>query len=174
MKVVIGSKNPVKIEAAKIAFEKVWPEQKFEFIGVEVESGVSNQPMSDKESIKGATTRAKRAIKAGKADFGVGLEGGLQQVGKVWFEFGVAVVVNRKGEIGIGSSPRIEAPKKVMKFIHEGIELGEAIDVVFNETNLKQKQGYVGKMTEGHITRSIGYSEGVIMALVRFLNPELF
>ena len=76
MKVAIGSKNPVKIEAVKEAFGKVWPDQDFEFIGIEVPSGVPDQPMSDEESIKGATTRANNALDRLNADFGIGLEGG--------------------------------------------------------------------------------------------------
>src|SRR3989344_4029632 len=95
MKVAVGSKNPVKIEAVKRAFEIIWPEKKWDVLGVEVSSGVSNQPMSDLESIKGATTRAKRAIKALKADFGVGLEGGLQKIKKDWFDCGWIVVINK-------------------------------------------------------------------------------
>ena len=54
MKVAVCSTNPVKIEATRQAFAKVWPKEKWEIISVEVESGVSNQPMSDKESIKQA------------------------------------------------------------------------------------------------------------------------
>lgn len=173
-KIAIGSKNPAKIEAVRLAFEKVWPEKKFEFIGVEVSSGVTNQPMSDTESLKGATTRAKKALKTLRADYGVGLEGGLQKVSGIWLEYGMAVVINKKGEIGVGSSPRIEVPKKVIKLVKEGRELGDVGDILFGIPNLKQKQGYFGEMTKGHITRSFGYSQGVIMALVRFLNPQLF
>ena len=61
MKVAIGSTNPVKIAAVKSAFKKVWPNKKFTFKGIKVNSGVSHQPMSDIESIKGAGNRAKKA-----------------------------------------------------------------------------------------------------------------
>ncbi|KKS04790.1 MAG: putative non-canonical purine NTP phosphatase [Candidatus Curtissbacteria bacterium GW2011_GWA2_41_24] len=82
MKIAVGSTNPVKIEAAKRAFGKVWPKKKLEIVGIEVPSGVSQQPMTDKEAVKGARNRAKVAIKSARADFGVGLEGGLQ---KFWY-----------------------------------------------------------------------------------------
>lgn len=52
--VAVGSTNPVKIEASKLAFEAVWPKRVFEVEGVSVSSGVSDQPMSDQESITGA------------------------------------------------------------------------------------------------------------------------
>ena len=96
MKVVVGSKNPVKIQATKEAFEKLWPKKNRSVIGLEVKSGVSDQPMSDEESIKGASNRAKKALKTGKADFGIGFEGGLHKIGEKWFDCGWVVVVNKK------------------------------------------------------------------------------
>ncbi|MGH7203614.1 MAG: DUF84 family protein [Candidatus Levyibacteriota bacterium] len=60
--VAVGSENPVKIAAVKEAFEKVFPEQQFQIKGVAVQSGVSDQPMNDEESIKGGTSALIRFI----------------------------------------------------------------------------------------------------------------
>lgn len=174
MKVAVGSLNPVKIAAVKEAFEKLFPDKKWEVKGMDVKSGVSDQPMSDKESIKGARTRAKKAIKMINADYGVGLEGGLQKVGKYWFDCGWAVVVNKRGEEGIGSSPRILMPEKMMELIYEGKELGEVSDILFNRRNSKQAEGHFGMMSNKLITRSTGYRDGIIFALSRFIHPKLF
>ncbi len=62
LKVAVGSMNPVKIEAVKLAFKKVFPKKQLEIVGVEVDSGVSVQPMNDRESIKGAKNRAYTKI----------------------------------------------------------------------------------------------------------------
>ncbi|OGE33014.1 hypothetical protein A3E66_02065 [Candidatus Daviesbacteria bacterium RIFCSPHIGHO2_12_FULL_37_16] len=174
MKVAVGSKNPVKIEAVKRAFEIIWPEKKWDVLGVEVSSGVSNQPMSDLESIKGATTRAKRAIKALKADFGVGLEGGLQKIKKDWFDCGWIVVINKKGEMGMGSSIRMHAPRRMMELVKKGMELGDANDLIFRKVNTKQSEGHFGLMTKNAITRTTAYRDGVIAALSYFLHTHLF
>lgn len=173
-KVAIGSKNPAKIQAVKLAFEAVWPDQVWVFEGVKVQAGVSNQPMSDQESIKGAKARAKKALKALSADFGVGLEGGLHQIGQHWFDGGWCVVVNSKGELGIGSSAKIPTPKKIMKQVMQGKELGEVIDIIFRTQNAKQGDGHFGLMTKNKITRTSGYRDGIIMALSRFIHPDLF
>jgi non-canonical (house-cleaning) NTP pyrophosphatase len=53
VKVVVGSTNPVKIEAVKTAFEMAWPEQVWDVTGVPAASGVSVQPMSNEECIEG-------------------------------------------------------------------------------------------------------------------------
>lgn len=174
MKVVVGSTNPVKIEAVKQAFDKVFPEKKWQVVGIEVLSGVPNQPMSDLESIKGARNRAKNALKKVKADFGVGLEGGLQQVGKCWFDCGWIVVLDKKGTEGIGSTIKMETPKKLMELIKKGMELGEANDVLFRTVNSKQAEGHFGLMTKNAITRTSGYKSGVIAALSHFVHPKLF
>lgn len=174
MKVAVGSKNPVKIQAVKLAFEKVFPNQKWEFEGTDVSSGVRAQPMSDEESITGARNRASNALLEFKADYGVGLEGGLQEIAGEWYDCGWAVVINKKGDEGIGSSIRMHTPEKIMKYIHDGKELGEVTDILFDKINSKQQQGHFGLMTNNAITREAGYRDGVISALVRFLHPDIY
>jgi inosine/xanthosine triphosphatase len=174
MKVAVGSENPVKIEATKLAFQAIWPEISWEVVGVNVSSGVADQPMSDEESIKGATNRSKAAIEAVGADYGVGPEGGIQKIGKYYFDCGWIVVINKSGEKGIGSTVKIIVPSKIMKLIYKGMELGLACDKVFKDKNTKQNQGYFGLMTKDVTTRTSGYKDGVVMALVRFVHPQLF
>lgn len=174
MIVSIGSTNPVKINAVKTAFKKVWPDKKFKFLSFEVDSGVSKQPMSDLESTKGARNRAKIAMEKSKSDFSVGLEGGLQKVGNKWFDSGWIVVLNKKSEEGIGSSIKMQTPAKMFKHIKRGLELGEVDDLLFDTKNSKQKQGHFGLMTRNKIDRSRAYRDAVISALVRFINSRLF
>lgn len=46
MKIVVASKNPVKIKATLGGFEKMFPDVVFETEGVSVSSGVSEQPLN--------------------------------------------------------------------------------------------------------------------------------
>ena len=174
MKVVVGSTNPVKIEATKRAFKKVWPQKKWEIVGIEVSSGVSHQPMTDKEAVKGARNRAKEALKIIRADFGVGLEGGLQEFEGNWFDTGWIVVIDKKGKEGIGSTIRMQNAPKTIKMVQVGMELGHVDDIVFKVKNSKQGDGHFGLMSKNAVTRTEAYTEGVISALVRFIRPELF
>jgi inosine/xanthosine triphosphatase len=84
------------------------------------------------------------------------------------------VVHRRDGVEGIGSTARIITPPKMMAKIKTGMELGDVVDHFFNTKNAKQKGGHFGLMTNGAITRTSGYTDGVIMALVRFLHEELW
>ncbi|MEI6533243.1 MAG: inosine/xanthosine triphosphatase [Candidatus Roizmanbacteria bacterium] len=174
MKVAIGSTNPSKIEAVRLSFSSVWPEISFGFEAVQVNSDVPAQPMNWEETLQGAINRAKKSIQLTKADYGVGLEGGMQSFGDVWLSAGWMVVINDKDEIGIGTSPSIQMSPKIMQLVNKGIELGEADDILFNKTNSKKGLGHFGLMTNGIISRSDGYKQGIIMALSRFLHPELY
>lgn len=123
---------------------------------------------------RGATNRAKRSLKIGKADFGVGLEGGIHKIGNKWFDCGWMVIIDKKGRVGIGSSARIETPKIMIKMIKKGMELGEVNDILFKKKNSKQGDGHFGLMTNGAITRKDGYTQGLVLALSRFIHPEIF
>lgn len=174
MKVAVGSLNPVKIECVKQAFEALWPAKQWQVEGVEVNSGVSDQPMSIPESIKGARQRARTAIKELDADYGVGLEGGLHKEDGTWFDYGWVVIVDKDGTEGSGSTIHMEVPPKVMKLIEDGLELGHANDEVFGRSNSKQAEGHFGLMTNNVITRTHGYRDAVVTALSRFTHSEVF
>ena len=57
-RVVVGSVNPVKLEAVRLAFEGMFPEEQIDVQGVVVPSGVPDQPGSSAETLKGANKRA--------------------------------------------------------------------------------------------------------------------
>lgn len=174
MKIAVGSLNPVKIEAVKLAFELIWPEKQIIVEGISVGSGVPDQPMSDKESIKGARSRARKALQKLHADFGIGLEGGLHKIGKTWFDCGWVVVVNNGGLEGIGSTARLVIPAKIMKHIKNGKELGQVSDMLFKRENVKQAEGYFGLMTNNLLNRRESLKSGVLCALSRFMVPWIF
>ena len=58
--------------------------------------------------------------------------------------------------------------------VQKGYELGEADDIVFKKDNSKQQNGAVGLLTQNIITRKSLYKPAVIMALIPFLNTELY
>jgi inosine/xanthosine triphosphatase len=172
--VVIASRNPVKIEAVRQAFEACFPARNFRFEGVQVPSGVSDQPMTDEETRRGARQRAESArAEMPQADFWVGLEGGLETDGQDLRAFAWMVVAsaNNRGEARTACFP---LPPQVAALVREGRELGEADDIVFGQTNSKQQGGAVGLLTQGRISRTTYYREALILALIPFLQTELY
>lgn len=174
MKIAVGSTNPTKINATKLAFRKMFPGKQIMVIGISVSSGIPDQPMSATEALTGAKNRARRALKKTRADFGIGLEGGMQKIHKYWIETGWCAIVDTKGNLGIGSSIHMQVPPKLLRHIKKGKELGQATDIEFATIESGKKTGFFGLMTNGKISRTKGYADGIIAALTRFLHPQLF
>ncbi|MFT6883799.1 MAG: inosine/xanthosine triphosphatase [Marinoscillum sp.] len=174
MKVIVASKNPVKISSTQAGFEKIFIDKSFGFEGVDVPSGVSDQPMTDTETLQGATNRAMNARTSHPdADFWVGIEGGLDQTPKGLLAF-AWVVIFSSHQSGQSRTSTFHLPPKVAELIDQGIELGLANDQVFSEHNSKQKGGAVGSLTKGVLGRSEYYEQPVMLALVPFINPEMY
>ncbi len=173
MKVVIASTNPAKIEAVKIAFEDIYRNIKFEFISFNAKSSVSRQPIGQ-ETLKGATNRANDAYcKIPNANFWVGIEGGIEKNGNEYEVF-AWIVVKTKDRISRGKTGTFVLPAKVGNLIDQGMELGEADDIVFGLKDSKKSIGAVGILTHGKITRALYYTEAVKLALIPFINKEYY
>ncbi len=175
MKIVVASKNPVKISAALAGFEKMFKNIAFEAHGYEIDSGVSDQPMGDQETFKGAFNRAfyaKETIKEG--DFWIGIEGGNIRHSEIEMEAMAWVVILGKDKIGKARTAGFFLPKKVIDLINRGYELGHADEIVFGLENTKQKMGSTGLLTDNVINRTDFYVQAVVLALIPFLKIDLY
>ncbi len=174
MKINIGSKNPVKIEAVREAFSLFFDNVNIE--GFSVNSGVSSQPKSSDEIIQGARNRAINCFN--NCDYGIGLESGIFPVnGSLTNYFNVCccAIYSGKKIVGIGFSPGFEYPQFVIKkILQEQLETGKIFDELLNEENLNQKQGIVGVLAHNKYSRKDFTRAGVIMALYPLLNKELY
>lgn len=169
-KVVIASLNPAKINAVKSAFESAFPHQSFTFEGVNVPSGVADQPMSNDETHRGAKTRvhnAKNVIVDG--DFYVGIEAGFE--GHSTFAW---MIIEKGAQVGESRSASLMLPPAVIKQLSPTVELGDVMDQTFGTDNIKQKGGAIGLLTQHQLTRSSVYHQALILALIPFTNPEHF
>jgi inosine/xanthosine triphosphatase len=174
-KIIVASTNPVKINSTEIGFSKMFPGENFLISGVPAASEVPDQPMSDEETVKGATNRTNNVSRLEPdADYWVGIEGGLQLIDDELSAFAWVVVKSRDGKIGKGKTGSFFLPPKVAELIRQGKELGEADDVVFGTNNSKQANGAVGILTDDVLTRTTFYEPAVILALIPFKNPELY
>lgn len=175
MIISVGSTNPAKISAAKIGFKKVFPEERIRVLGANVKSKVSHQPMSDSESIKGAISRAKSALKSVPgADYGVGMEGGVHKIGKHWFESGWIAIINKEGRVGLGTSARWQMSQKVMNSLNGKNELAHVFEELARVEDAKDVAGVMGLVTKNNLPRDIAYSHGVIFALAPFYSDPIY
>ena len=174
-KIIIASKNPVKIKSTREGFTKMFKDEIFEIEGLGVDSGVSAQPKSEEETLTGAKNRVNKVSSLSpKADYWVGIEGGLKVVGQDMEAFAWVVIKSKKGIISQGRTASFYLPKEIVTLVREGMELGEADDIVFKKTNSKQSNGAVGILTDDVLTRADYYETAVILALIPFKNPKMY
>src|SRR5204863_1396830 len=105
----VGSVNPMKVKAARKAFAKFFSRVKV--VGVDIASGVSPQPISFGEVVKGARARARGAFV--DCDYSVGIEAGVFRVASVTprpFQITMACVFDGNRE-ALGSGPFFEIPE---------------------------------------------------------------
>jgi inosine/xanthosine triphosphatase len=167
-RVAVGSKNPVKLAAARAVVTRLSPHVVVE--AVDVPSGVPDQPFGDDETIRGALARARGAREKLDADFGVGLEGGVVEMPDggmrtcAW-----AAVVSRSGRHGVGGSLAMPLPDTVAALVRGGTELGHAMDALTGHSNTKHGAGAVGILTAGLVDRQAAYEVLVAYATSVFL-----
>jgi inosine/xanthosine triphosphatase len=171
MRVVISSHNPAKIRATREAFSLHFPGESIEYISASVESGVSDQPMTDDETRVGARNRARNASQLiPGADFWIGLEGGIDTIDDTLMAFAWMAVQGADGRIGEARTVTLPLPPAVKSLVGQGMELGDANDKVFSTVNSKHEGGAFGLLTAGLYTRESVYTEALVIALVPFVN----
>lgn len=174
MRVIVASKNPVKINCTESAFKKAFNES-INIEGISVPSDVSDQPMTDAETLLGAKNRAINANKSEpNADYWIGIEGGIHENQEGEMHAFAWVYIRSSNQEGKAKTASFELPKKIADLVNQGIELGVADDMVFNRSNSKQQNGAVGILTNNLIDRASYYEPAVILALIPFLNSELY
>ncbi len=172
--VIVGSKNPVKIACTESAFSEAFSKG-FVVNGITAASQVSDQPKGDEETYLGARNRVINAKKSfPEADYWVGIEGGIGEDIRGMYAFAWIFVENKSGLQGKSKTGTFYLPEAIAKLIHSGMELGAADDQFFAKENSKQNGGSVGILTHGAITRQTYYNQAIILALIPFLNNELF
>lgn len=158
-----------------MGFARMFPDEVFEISGISAKSGVSDQPMSEKETLWGALNRVKNVAKlAPNADYWVGIEGGLEEVEGKMETFAWIAIKSKNGMKGLGRTGSFFLPDKVAKLVLQGKELGEADDIVFGMKNSKQANGAVGILTGDVLTRTTYYEPAIILALIPFKNHKLY
>ena len=168
----IGSTNPAKIEAVRLALARLAPGCALE--AVDVPSGVAAQPIGDQATREGARNRARAALAATGAEVAFGLEGGvINEPPLVWLVSWVAAIAV-DGRHGDASGLRMPLPKTVAERLAAGDELGTVIDDLFTVRASKQHAGAIGLLTEGFVSRTEAFADLVAMACAPLLRPDLY
>lgn len=171
MKIAVGSTNPVKVSVVQNVARKIWPE--VEVQGIDVPSGVAEQPHTEAEAIEGALNRAGTALQKLSSYYGAGLEAAAIDYKYGTFTVHWVAVVDSKGRAGLGNGGGVMLPEKVAAEIRKGRELGPVMDEFVGGHNTKQKDGAIGILTNNLVTRTTSF-EKTVATLLRDSLTHIF
>ena len=163
MKLAIGTKNPVKIQAVKKAFEQAQLDA--DFISYDVPSEVSAQPISDEETRLGAVNRARHAQRKEGVEAGIGLEGGVKWIEGTLYLCNWGALVTSEGTVFTAMGAGLPLPDEIAKGIEAGSELGPLMDQFTSRTGIRHAEGAIGVFTNNLITRQSMF-EHIVLQLV--------
>lgn len=173
LRILVGSKNPVKINAARSIFSLYYPAMTIDFQGVDAPSQVPDQPIGEDETRIGAENRVLYCQQYHQADFYVAMEGGAEQFSYGPATFAFVVIANNQQRV-IGRSSNLPLPLSLYNALLQGKELGDVMDNAFNTSNIKQQGGAIGLLTNHHATRESTYTQALTLAMAPFLHPALY
>jgi inosine/xanthosine triphosphatase len=173
MKVVVGSKNPVKIKATRNIMEKIYVE--VEVFSRDVNSGVPDQPFGLDQTIKGAINRAKNAFSDG-FDLSVGIESGLMETpnsitGYIDLQW---CAIFDGNNVTIGVSSGFEYPPEVVKEVLGGVEVGDVMDKITGVEDLGKKKGAVSHLSHDLLNRTENTEQCVLTAMIPRMNSDVY
>jgi inosine/xanthosine triphosphatase len=173
MKIIVGSYNPVKLQATRNVLEKIYTE--LDVQAINVDSGVPDQPIGLEVTIQGAINRAKRAFSK-KFDLSVGIESGLLEVphtitGYLDLQW---CAINDGDETTLGVSAGFEYPPMVIEQVLQGVEVGDVMDQVTGVDRLGEKKGAVSHLSRGLLDRTGNTEQCVLMAMIPRMNGDLY
>lgn len=125
MKIILGSlsKDKLKILEDYLEENKI---NDFNIIQKKADSEVSEQPLSEQETLLGAKNRAINAFNSEACNLAIGLEGGLLQIDNLYHLICVACYYDGSN-LYIGTSHPLPLPEEVSSAVKNGQQFGEII-----------------------------------------------
>ncbi len=175
MKILMGTKNPGKIEGARQAFEKYFGDVEIE--GIPVDSNVGDQPVNE-EIFQGAKNRVRNLKEYAQknnieADYYVSSEAGITNLLGNWIDINAVVIENSDGFQSVGTSQGFPIPDKYIKEIKE-TELGKVMDKIFQGNDLGKGKGGINFLTKNEVSRIDLTKNAFLMALTSHINGEIW
>ena len=166
MKILIGTNNRAKTKAVKEVASIYYPEATFE--NREVPSLVSNQPMSNEETRQGAINRAKQLMAHSDATFGIGLEGGVQELDGTMYICNWGALATKDKEVFTATGAGVPLPEIIATQLRAGAELGPIMDVYTNKNDIRHDEGAIGVCTNGFVKRSDMFEHIMLLLLGQY------
>lgn len=192
----VGSENRAKLEAVGMALRALAASEAdglaISVVAVDVTSGVPEQPIGIEQIVEGARQRARAALASGPCALAVGIEDGLASMGGLGADnIGCAWVTDGEREAH-GFSAAFAYPSRCLEpALRDRAPIGTLFDALWQQTRQRtrprppsgdaqagsesgRREGNIGKLSGGRLSRSSYGSQAVLCALVPFLHVDLY
>lgn len=169
-KIAVGTTYEQKILFLKETLEEIGVMA--EVLPTKVESGVSDQPVSEKETLTGSINRAKQALSNNpEADYAIGIEVGYNLNSNNKYEmFCSATIADREGFLETCFSSRFLLPNYHQNILKKKLYLGDFVRQ-YSEDKTDPITNYIRDFI---IYRKFLIKEAVRNILLRYLKQEEF
>ncbi len=174
MKIYVGSLNPTKVAAVREAMADHSDFSSWEVVGDDVPSGVSDQPKTIEETVRGAMNRARAAWREGGISFG--LESGLMEVPHTrtgYMDICVCAIYDGT-EYHHGISSAWECPVDITRMmLEDGMNMSEAFykSGRTDDPNIGSSTGVINVLTNGRVDRKAYTKQAIHMAIIHLKKP---
>ena len=159
--IAVGSANPVKVEAVRNIMERIFGQVRV--FAYDVPSGVPEQPFGD-QTREGAKNRAKAALH--DHALSVGIEAGVFEMFDTLYDFQYCAILDREGKYTIGTGSGFRYPDSVVELVRKGKTVGEAMKIVYGETDAGKTLGAIGILSKGQLDRRSLTEQSVLAAMI--------
>lgn len=159
--IAVGSANPVKVEAVRNVMERIFGQVRI--FAYDVPSGVPEQPFGE-QTPEGAKNRAKAALH--DHTLSVGIEAGVFEMFDTLYDFQYCAILDREGRYTIGTGSGFRYPDSVVELVRKGKTVGEAMKIVYGETNAGKTMGAIGILSKGQLDRRSLTEQSVLAAMI--------
>ena len=173
--VIVGSENPVKIMASKESLAEL-DTYLFEVSGIDIDSGVNDQPQSFTETLNGARNRAQQAYSS-EYKFSIGLEDGIFVVPdteNIFMNICICVIFDGQ-TMHYGTSSAFEYPHEITDLVRgRGLDISEALGAAgyTGNSQIGSAEGAIGILSKGKLVRK-DYTKQALTAAFIHLNNFL-
>jgi inosine/xanthosine triphosphatase len=170
--IAVGSTNPAKVTGVRAMAKRIFGNLRMRVKPVAVHSRISAQPLSWAETARGATERAVCAYESG-ADYGVGIEAGLQRIGERYYDAQFCAVFDGE-RATMGLSMGFEYPQHVLRRALRGSEIGSIIAELSGDEETKHKAGAIGFLSRGLLRRSEMAAQAFACAMIPRISASIY
>jgi len=174
MNVYVATRNPIKLQAVRDAFEEWYPDESIAVVAVQPSVPWPEQPLGEDVS-RGAIIRARQALASDAADWGVGIEAGLLGLpgSSAWLSVQVCAIATQGGRTAVGMGPGYELPEDLLEVVLSGTTLREALRLRRGVDDAEHR-GAIHYFSGGRINRYDITVQAIHMAVLRLRRrPEV-